>query len=151
MWGTDPAHAQAVAPGLGSDVPACLLSMTALGSGAGDELQLVEAGVGGAPVLLVNPRMGLSTADVFQGWEGEDGGPLDKWRDGRNDLQASAIKLIPLIGGMLNWLSLQRGVDVARMSGSGATCFALFDSEDARDRAAEAVPRDWWHLATTLR
>jgi 4-diphosphocytidyl-2-C-methyl-D-erythritol kinase len=151
MWGIDPAHAQAVAPGLGADVPACLLSMTARGRGAGDELQLVDAGVSGAPVLLVNPRMGLSTADVFQGWEGEDGGPLDKWRDGRNGLQASAITLIPLIGGMLNWLSLQRGVDVARMSGSGATCFALFDSEDARDRAAEAVPREWWHLATTLR
>jgi 4-diphosphocytidyl-2C-methyl-D-erythritol kinase len=48
-------------------------------------------------------------------------------------------------------LSLQSGAELVRMSGSGATCFALFDSEDQRDRAAEAVPREWWHLATTLR
>jgi len=151
MWAIDPAHAQEVAPGLGSDVPACLLSMTALGTGAGDELQLVDAGVSGAPVLLVNPRIPLSTAEVFGAWGGEDAGPLDVWRDAGNDLEASAIKLVPLIGGVLDWLSLQPGVDVARMSGSGATCFALFDSEDARDRAAEAVPREWWHLATSLR
>lgn len=151
MWGIDPAFAQAAAPGLGSDVPACLLSMTARGTGAGDALQLVDAGIGGAPVLLVNPRIALATAEVFDGWDGLDRGPLDGWREGRNDLEASAIKLVPLIGGVLDWLSLQPGVEVARMSGSGATCFALFESDDARDRAAEAVPREWWHLATTLR
>jgi 4-diphosphocytidyl-2-C-methyl-D-erythritol kinase len=88
---------------------------------------------------------------VFAAWDGADYGPLEDWREGRNDLEASATKLVPLIGGVLDWLSLQTGVEVARMSGSGATCFALFDSEDARDRAAEAVPREWWHLATSLR
>jgi 4-diphosphocytidyl-2-C-methyl-D-erythritol kinase len=151
MWGIGPAHAQAVAPHLGSDVPACLLSMTARGSGAGDELQLADAGVNGAPVLLVNPRIQISTAEVYGGWGGVDLGPLGDWRQGRNDLEAPAIRLVPLIGGVLDWLSLQPGVEIARMSGSGATCFALFESEDARDRAAEAVPREWWHLATTLR
>jgi 4-diphosphocytidyl-2-C-methyl-D-erythritol kinase len=151
MWGTDPAHAQAVAPALGSDVPACLLSMTARGTGTGDELELVDAGVSGTPVLLVNPRIALSTAEVFGGWDGVDRGPLGDWRSGRNDLEVPATKIVPLIGGVLDWLSLQAGVEVARMSGSGATCFALFDSDDARDRAAEAVPREWWHLATTLR
>jgi 4-diphosphocytidyl-2-C-methyl-D-erythritol kinase len=151
MWGTDPGQASAVAPSLGADVSACLLSMTARGTGAGDELELVDAAVSGAPVLLVNPRIALSTGDVFAAWKGTDGGPLEDWRGGRNDLEAAATKLVPLIGGVLDWLSLQAGVDVARMSGSGATCFALFDSENARDRAAEAVPREWWHLATSLR
>jgi 4-diphosphocytidyl-2-C-methyl-D-erythritol kinase len=151
MWDIDPAHALAVAPGLGSDVPACLISMTARGGGAGDELQLVDAGISGAPILLVNPRMPLSTAEVFKGWDGVDRGLLGDWRDGRNDLQASATAAVPLIGGVIDWLSLQSGAELVRMSGSGATCFALFDSEDQRDRAAEAVPREWWHLATTLR
>jgi 4-diphosphocytidyl-2-C-methyl-D-erythritol kinase len=114
-------------------------------------MELVDAGVSGTPALLVNPRSALSTADVFGGWDGVDRGPLGDWRSGRNDLEGPATKIVPLIGGVLDWLSLQAGVEVARMSGSGATCFALFDSDDARDRAAEAVPREWWHLATTLR
>jgi 4-diphosphocytidyl-2-C-methyl-D-erythritol kinase len=151
MWDIDPAHALAVAPGLGSDVPACLISMTARGGGAGDDLQLIDAGVSGVPILLVNPRMPLSTAEVFKGWDGVDRGPLGDWRDGRNDLQAPANAAIPLIGGVLGWLSLRPGAEFVRMSGSGATCFGLFESEDTRDRAAEAVPREWWHLATALR
>ena len=57
LWGIDPAHATAVAPGLGADVPACLLSLTARGEGAGDQLDLIadDPGIAGSPVLLVNP------------------------------------------------------------------------------------------------
>jgi 4-diphosphocytidyl-2-C-methyl-D-erythritol kinase len=151
LWGVDPGHATAIAPSLGSDVPACLLSMTARGDGAGDELKLIDAGVSGKPVLLVNPRVELSTADVFARWNGEDKGPLDNWRAGRNDLEAAAVEQVPLIGTVLAWLAIQPGVDVVRMSGSGATCFALFDSEEARDNAEVAVPREWWRLTTYLR
>jgi 4-diphosphocytidyl-2-C-methyl-D-erythritol kinase len=152
LWQIDPAHAQSVAPRLGSDVPACLLSLPMRGEGAGDEVTpigLSEAS--GAPVLLINPRIPLRTADVFAGWDGVDHGPLDDWRIGRNDLQPIAITLVPQIETVLAWLSAQAGADFVRMSGSGATCFALFDSEEPRDRAAEAVPREWWHLATSLR
>ncbi|WP_395623803.1 4-(cytidine 5'-diphospho)-2-C-methyl-D-erythritol kinase [Sphingomonas daechungensis] len=151
LWSIDPAHASAVAPGLGADVPACLLSMSVRGDGAGDELVPVSAGVSGTPVLLVNPRVELKTADVFAAWNGEDKGPLGDWRAGRNDLQAAAIEQVPLVGTVLAWLSVQNGVSFARMSGSGATCFALFESEDARDHAEIAVPREWWRLATYLR
>ena len=151
LWGVDPAHAIAIAPTLGADVPACLLSMTARGDGAGDELKLVDAGVSGKPVLLVNPRVELSTVDVFARWSGEDKGPLDNWRAGRNDLEAAAVEQVPLIGTVLAWLAIQPGIDVVRMSGSGATCFALFDSEEARDNVEVAVPREWWRLATYLR
>ena len=151
FWGIAPEHASAVAPTLGADVPACLLSMTARGDGAGDELQLVDAGVSGKPVLLVNPRVELSTANVFSHWSGEDKGPLEDWRTGRNDLEEAAVEQVPLIGTVLAWLSAQSGASFVRMSGSGATCFALFDSEEARDQAEIAVPREWWRLATYLR
>jgi len=151
LWDIDPAHASAIAPKLGSDVLACLLSMTARGDGAGDELQLVDAGVSGKPVLLVNPRAEVSTAEVFSRWDGEDKGPLGDWWAGRNDLESIAVEMVPLIGAVLAWLSVQAGAGLVRMSGSGATCFALFETEDARETAAMAVPREWWKLATFLR
>ena len=151
LWGIDPAHATAIAPSLGADVPACLLSMTARGDGAGDDLKLVDAEVSGKPILLVNPRVELATADVFARWNGEDKGPLEDWRAGRNDLEAPAVEQVPLIGTVLAWLAVQQGAGFVRMSGSGATCFALFDSEETRDNAEVAVPREWWRLATYLR
>lgn len=151
LWGVDPSLAAAVAPALGSDVPACLLSMTARGSGAGDALELVDAGVAGAPILLVNPRVPLSTREVFARWDGINRGPLQGWRDGRNDLEAPARALVPEIGAVLDWLNSQPGAEMVRMSGSGATCFALFAGEDERDRAAAGCPPQWWHLATSLR
>jgi len=151
MWRIDPAIAQRIAPALGADVPACLLSLTSRGEGAGDELALVDAGVAGMPVLLVNPRQALSTGAVFAAWDGADRGPLGEWRDGRNDLEAPARALVPAIGLVLDWLIKQRGAGIVRMSGSGATCFALFEDEGARDAAAAACPPAWWHLATFLR
>ena len=152
LWGIDPAHATSVAPALGSDVPACLLSLPARGEGAGDALTMIDLGeLRGAPVLLVNPRVPLSTAEVFARWDGQDRGPLHDWRGGRNDLQDAATASAPLIATVLAWLNAQRGAELVRMSGSGATCFAVFGQEPQRDAAAMAVPREWWHLATHLR
>lgn len=152
LWSIDPRHATEVAPAIGADVPACLLSMTARGDGAGDALALVDdERVAGAPVLLVNPGALLSTGTVFGAWDGVDRGPLTDWRHGRNDLEAPAIALVPQVADVLGWLSAQVGANFIRMSGSGATCFALFDSEQARDIAAMACPPSWWHLATVLR
>ena len=152
LWNIDPSHASAVAPAIGSDVLACLLSLPARGEGAGDQLTPIGLPeLSGKPVLLVNPRVSLSTAEVFAGWDGVDRGPLVDWRTGRNDLQGPAARLVPQIETLLSWLSAQPGAEFVRMSGSGATCFALFESEESRDHAAEAVPREWWRLATTLR
>jgi len=152
LWQVDAGHALALAPRLGSDVPACLLSLPMRGEGAGDQLTPIDPGdLSGRPVLLVNPGVPLSTAEVFARWDGKDGGPLDDWRDGRNDLEQPAIALVPQIGSVLSWLSARPGANFARMSGSGATCFALFDNEEARNSAAEAVPPEWWRLATYLR
>ena len=152
LWQIDPSYAQQVAPTIGSDVPACLLNLPARGTGAGDELSLFDlCDLSGTPVLLVNPRVGLSTAAVFGAWDGVDRGSLENWREGRNDLEVPAKALVPQIEAVLSWLALQQGATFVRMSGSGATCFAFFETEEARDDAAVAVPREWWHLATFLR
>jgi 4-diphosphocytidyl-2-C-methyl-D-erythritol kinase len=152
LWRIDPRRAQEVAPGLGSDVPACLLSLPMRGMGAGDELSPADlSDLSGVPALLVNPRVQLSTADVFAGWDGVDHGPLENWREGRNDLEAPATVLAPQVETALAWLGTRPGANFMRMSGSGATCFALFDSEETRDLAADSVPREWWRLATSLR
>lgn len=141
------------AASLGADVPACLASCTARADGIGQHLT-EEASVTGTPVLLVNPRVALSTAQVFAGWDGTDRGPLCAWQTGRNDLETPARKLVPAIGYVLDWLVTQPGTTLIRMSGSGATCFALFEDVDARDRTVAAASRDhphWWLMASTLR
>ncbi len=105
----------------------------------------------------MNPGVAVSTAAVFRAWDGTDRGPIGQGdllqaaRAGRNDLEAPARALAPVIGDVLEALARQDGVLLARMSGSGATCFALFESEDARARAAAAIARpDWWILETRL-
>lgn len=152
LWQIDPRHAAEIAPELGSDVPACLLSLPMRGEGAGDLLSPVDLSrFSGTPVLLVNPRVALSTADVFAAWDGADRGSLGDWREGRNDLTAPAISLVPKIEEVLALLEDRPGANFVRMSGSGATCFALFDNEEERDSAAEAIPSQWWRLPTFLR
>jgi 4-diphosphocytidyl-2-C-methyl-D-erythritol kinase len=105
----------------------------------------------GTPVLLVNPGIRLPTGPVFAGWDGVDRGPLGDWRAGRNDLEVPARRLVPEIGTVLEALAEAR---IARMSGSGATCFGLYDDAAARDAAAAritAAKPDWWLSQTRLR
>ncbi|WP_309661594.1 4-(cytidine 5'-diphospho)-2-C-methyl-D-erythritol kinase [Sphingomonas sp.] len=151
MWTIPASVAVEVAPLLGADVPACLLSQSCRGDGTGDQVGPIELGLGGTPVLLINHGAPLSTKAVFERWDGMDRGPLDDWREGRNDLEVAAISLVPEIADVLHWLRGQAGAEVVHMSGSGATCFALFADEAARDLAATHVPPPWWHLATRLR
>ncbi|WP_082731573.1 MULTISPECIES: 4-(cytidine 5'-diphospho)-2-C-methyl-D-erythritol kinase [unclassified Sphingomonas] len=154
----DDARLVAVAGRLGSDVPACLLGRAARGSGRGE--QLIEiAGLPGRPVLLVNPGVAVSTARVFAGWDGVDrggigeGALIDIAQAGRNDLQPAACAIAPVIADALGHLSALPGAAMARMSGSGATCFALFDDR-AACAAAATITRDrhpdWWCLETVL-
>jgi 4-diphosphocytidyl-2-C-methyl-D-erythritol kinase len=144
-----------IAEGLGSDVPACLLGRTAIGGGRGEKLEAIE-GAPGVHVLLVNPGVAVSTAEVFSRWDGVDRGPLPEGplgamvHDGRNDLEAAALSLAPEIGEVLEVLADQPGARLARMSGSGATCFALFESGEACAAAARAIWPEWWHVQTRL-
>jgi len=143
---------------LGSDVPACLLGRTARGTGRGEKLEPL-AGLPQLPTLLVNPGVAVSTASVFRAWNGvdlgplRDGAPLEAALAGRNDLEPPARVLAPVIDDLLERLAEQPGNLLTRMSGSGATCFALFESVAARDRAADAIRRHqpgWWRLASSL-
>lgn len=143
------------AASLGADVPACVESRMCLGHGTGTELSSVDNDLEDTPVLLVNPRVPLATGPVFAGWNGEDRGPLPDApasriaAEGRNDLEPPAIALVPEIADIL--AVLREGATLARMSGSGATCFAFYDSETARDAAAAALPPEWWRMAGKLR
>lgn len=150
----DDARLFALAAGLGADVPACLVGRTALGTGKGDAL-VPLADRAGTPVLLVNPGVGVSTAAVFSGWDGVDRGALDLAdpEGGRNDLEPPARAVAPVIDDVITLLTAQTGVTLARMSGSGATCFALFDTVESRDHASatvRATAPGWWQLATML-
>lgn len=150
----------ALAGQLGADVPACLVSRPTRGEGRGDQLVPVEGVPSGMGLLLVNPMQPLATGPVFAGWDRVDrgplatGDPLGAARSGRNDLEAPACAILPVIGEVLDALNAQQGTSLVRMSGSGATCFALFDDLAARDAAAETIGTarpDWWLLATRLR
>lgn len=147
----------ALAAELGSDVPACLLGRTALGQGRGEKLEPLD-GPSGMPVLLVNPGVAVSTAAVFKAWDGvdrgamPDGDVLSLARAGRNDLEAPARALAPEIDAVLALLADGAPV-LARMSGSGATCFALYASTADRAAAAATVRAAypaWWCLETAL-
>ncbi|HYG46916.1 MAG TPA: 4-(cytidine 5'-diphospho)-2-C-methyl-D-erythritol kinase [Allosphingosinicella sp.] len=143
-----------LARGLGADVLACFHSRTARGEGRGDRLEFTDYGLGGAPLLLVNPGVRLSTRDVFERWDGRDRGPLGDPRIGRNDLEAPAKGLVPEIGEVLEALAALDTATMIRMSGSGATCFALFTEEADRDRASRRFAHrhpHWWRLASRLR
>jgi 4-diphosphocytidyl-2-C-methyl-D-erythritol kinase len=140
---------------LGADVPACLLSRPCLGTGRGDEVVPYDASAfSGAPLLLVNPGIAVSTAQVFRAWAGKDGGPLPSdLHAARNDLEWPARAVAPVIGEVLEALSSAAGATLVRMSGSGATCFALFEDEARRDAArAQIAARhpSWWQLASRL-
>ncbi len=163
LWEADVADAalHAIAVGLGADVPACVASRACRGEGRGDALDFLDdEALAGRPVLLVNPRVAVPTGPVFQRWDGVDRGPLAVGDPmaaalaGRNDLEPPARDIQPVIGAVVEALAAAPGVALARMSGSGATCFALYDSIEARDAAdrdiAIAYP-DWWRLASTLR
>jgi 4-diphosphocytidyl-2-C-methyl-D-erythritol kinase len=153
-WKLEPDEASllAVARRLGSDVPACPPSLIMRGEGRGDDLVPLEAeGLSGTPLLLVNPAASLSTASVFAAWDGKDDGPLDHWQDGHNGLERAALHYVPAIEDVRDALG---GARFARMSGSGPTCFGLYDSDKDRDLAEariRAAHPDWWTLATRLR
>jgi 4-diphosphocytidyl-2-C-methyl-D-erythritol kinase len=144
---------------LGADVPACVESRCCIGSGTGTELTAIESDLAGVAVLLVNPRVPLATGVVFAAWDGVDRGALPSGSasrialEGRNDLEAPAISLCPTIAEILAALG-KTDAFLTRMSGSGATCFALYRSHDAMREAAGMLAfhhPDWWQMFGSLR
>jgi 4-diphosphocytidyl-2-C-methyl-D-erythritol kinase len=155
----DDAAANLIAADLGADVPACFRSMPVIGRGTGTELEPVQNDVSGLGCILVNPGLPLTTAPVFRQWSGIDLGPMpcgsarEIMIAGRNDLETPAIALCPQIAEVLAYLHETKPL-TARMSGSGATCFAIYEdcnraSEVARDKHGQ--PGKFWTMAGRLK
>jgi len=144
---------------LGADVPACLAACPMRVGGIGEELRPLS----GRPdwgVLLVNPRTNLSTQEVFAAFRDSGRGFSEKlssmagWTDpawlaqySGNDLEDAAMSIAPVIGDVLAALRGLPDVRLVRMSGSGATCFGIFDGRDDACRAARNIQDrypGWW-------
>lgn len=155
-----PADLHRLAAGLGADVPVCLHGQAVWMRGIGDDLQPLASALPAADIVLVNPRLGLATGEVFAAAgfsqelrapqslpDGFDGLPAlcDFLRAQGNDLQDAAIALQPEIAACLSALNNTNCL-YAAMSGSGASCFALAQPGEGPDiAAAYAVqrPDDW--------
>ncbi|MGE4324905.1 MAG: 4-(cytidine 5'-diphospho)-2-C-methyl-D-erythritol kinase, partial [Pseudodonghicola sp.] len=143
---------------LGADVPVCLSSRPQRMAGMGERLSRAT-GVQALPLVLVNPGVSLPTPAVFTALTAKENPGMERlgdWPDRagfvewlraqRNDLEPPARALAPVIGDVLAALAAA-GCDLARMSGSGATCFGLFASDAAAAQAAERLARahpGWW-------
>jgi len=158
----------------GADVPVCLESRACVMTGVGETLLPLALPI--MPCVMVNPRIPVATRDVFQAlglrsgellvgfadvidaasWP-EAGASLEDWVEalaaGTNDLEAPATRIQPVIGGVIAALNATNGAWLARMSGSGATCFAVYENTAEAQRAAQQIQLDhpgWWVHAGTL-
>lgn len=147
---------------IGADVPMCFAGRTARVSGVGERLAPAPP-LPPCAILLVNPGVALPTAQVFAARRGDFSvvRPLaEPWTDlasfvaalaeRGNDLTDAAIALRPPIAEVLAFLGRSDGALHAAMSGSGATCFALYETLDVARRTAARVPAPWWHHAGKL-
>lgn len=168
LWRIDPDREalSRLALGLGADVPVCLLSRPAEVSGIGDVLAPAPP-LPPAWLVLVNPGVAVPTKDVFAARTGSysalaqlDHRPVDAADLARqlaarhNDLAAPARSIAPVIGEALAAIEAVPGCLLARMSGSGATCFGLFASADQAAAAAGRIGKEhprWWSVAAALR
>ncbi len=151
---------------LGADVPVCLVGKPMRLQGIGDRLTPVPP-LPSAWLVLVNPRVPLSTPQVFRALTAKSNAPMpDLWprlatvgeladfvTTNRNDLEPAAMSLVPEIAMVKSALSRQAGCLAERMSGSGTTCFGLFATEAEAQAAAQAVGAEnpgWWVAAAPL-
>ena len=159
----------------GADVPVCLASRACVMTGVGETL--LPLTLPKMPCVLVNPGIPVATSDVFQAlglrhgqllvgatdvilydpsWP-KAGASIDAWIEALagigNDLEKPATRIQPVIGEVLAALRAAAGARLARMSGSGATCFAIFNDDADAQRAAQAIQLQyplWWVHAGAL-
>jgi 4-diphosphocytidyl-2-C-methyl-D-erythritol kinase len=164
-----------VARSTGADIPVCLLSRACTMTGVGENLTFRD--VTAFPCVMINPRIAVATKDVFGALALAKGETLkrapdatekpwpaagatanaDEWLDAiaasSNDLEPPALKVEPAIGSVLSALRATSGIRLARMSGSGATCFGIFAAADDARAAAKSIAAKhpgWWVHAGSL-
>jgi 4-diphosphocytidyl-2-C-methyl-D-erythritol kinase len=163
-----------VARATGADIPVCLPSRACVMTGVGDNLWMLD--LPRLPCVMVNPRVAVATKDVFAALGLKNSELLagftdvisaDDWPDGNasfddwvaaltnsnNDLERPALKVEPVIAGVLDTLREARGAKLARMSGSGGTCFAIFENDPDARAAADGIAKvktGWWVHAGSL-
>jgi len=150
-----------IAQDLGADIPMCLHSTPLRAQSIGDDIRLVEAKTP-LHIVLVNPNIEVSTPSIFKQLTNKENTPMyakditampliSEIKDLRNDLQNPAIDLEPAIENVLSALS-QTNAQLERMSGSGATCFGLYENHKEAQTAANHIKSQnptWWCVATT--
>jgi 4-diphosphocytidyl-2-C-methyl-D-erythritol kinase len=162
LWALGMSEAELMALGLqlGADVPMCIAGRPLIASGIGDVITPISH-MQALSLVLVNPSVGVSTPQIFRALSSKANGPLPEltpsadWdvsdviaylSSTRNDLELPASLICPAISDVLNSL-MQSGALLARMSGSGATCFGIYDNDSAAQAAAAAIAKarpDWW-------
>ncbi len=168
FWGLDVSELEldAMALKLGADVPACLRVCPQWVTGIGERRENVSIEYG-EHILLVNPAVSISTASIFNAYK-DNGCVFDCTLPSKdiilndynmlkaivdNSLQACAMEIAPAVGETLEAIAKQLGCQLSRMSGSGATCFGMFDSEDSLNEAAKNIQKmhpDWWVYTDSL-
>lgn len=147
---------------LGADIPVCMSSGLTLMEGAGEQVTpLAPPPAWG--LLLINPNVGVSTPAVFNALSRKNNPQMEKvtehchdigWLcNQRNDLEPPAVAMVPEVAAVLDAISTTPHCKVARMSGSGATCFGVFADVNAAQTAAETLKHrhpNWWVVATKL-
>ena len=164
MWGVPVPDADAL-KALGTDVPVCMTGRPARISGVGEYIRPVS--VPNVHLVLVNPNVPLATSQVFDALQQKKNAAmqtkLPHWQDvsdfcnwlaaQRNDLEPPARTLVPVISAAISQISATSGCLLARMSGSGATCFGLYASATAATAAAIEISDahdDWWVVSAGL-
>jgi 4-diphosphocytidyl-2-C-methyl-D-erythritol kinase len=153
-----------IAQDLGADCPMCLLGNACRASGIGEKLSPIE--IPKMPVVLINPNCPIATPLVFEALKTKQNPPLpplpvhfDKssfiayLKKSRNDLTTPATKLLPEIKEILKTLDNMKNVQFSAMSGSGATCFALFNTMAEAETAQRILSQQhphWWVVITAL-
>ncbi|MDG2243236.1 MAG: 4-(cytidine 5'-diphospho)-2-C-methyl-D-erythritol kinase [Rhodospirillaceae bacterium] len=168
LWGASnsgPISDQTLALHLGADVPMCRHGQAARIRGIGERVETLPPWPK-AWLVLANPRISLATADVFNAFDGPIHTTTEVWSEGEafealttyltkreNSLTAPARAIAPVIGDVLNKLNSLPGCQLARMSGSGPTCFGLFETADeakaGRENLRQSQP-SWWVETTPL-
>ena len=158
LWGTglDEAALAALALPLGADIPVCVASRPARMQGVGEVISAAPA-LPEFGLALVNPGVEVTTPDVFRARQGDFSQPATLpafWPNAArmagdlhgltNDLEGPAQSLCPVIAEVLAALRAQPGCLLARMSGSGATCFGIFATAAQAEAAARGMPQNWW-------